>query len=101
MTDASTAIAELEAQDRLEPGTPGWWKVWGATPRDIRSGDIIMHKDGDQVVTEYVEDTFTAKAAPLRIGYVINDGQRFTLGALTPIVLLRKGTHNTLSDSVR
>jgi hypothetical protein len=96
--ETATAVAEFEAQGVLQPGDEGWWKVWGAGTRHIRPGDIVMHKCDGEVLTEYVTDTFTAKAAPLRVGVVIG-GERVTLGALVPIVLLRRGTRNTLAGA--
>lgn len=96
---AAVALAELEAQPRLEPGTPGWWRVWGARVDDIRPGDIVMVKTAnDEVETLFIEDTFPAKSIA-RYGIVVG-GERSTLGRLCPIVLVRRGTHNTLSDSI-
>lgn len=90
----STAVAEFEAQPALQPGAAGWWRVWGAKPHHVRAGDIVITR-GERPV--FVTDTFTAKAAPMRQGLVDQDGERFTLGALCPIVLVRPGTHNTLA----
>lgn len=95
MTSAE-ALAQLEAQPVLQPGEAGWWKVWGASPRDIRAGDIVITTSE----TFYVDDVYIAKAAPMRIGIVV-DGEHQTIGALCPIVLVRQGTKNTLSESVR
>jgi hypothetical protein len=93
-----SAVTEFETQGKLEAGTEGWWQVWGASPHHIKGGDIILTKgSGDDIDTLYVEDTFTAKAAPMRVGIVIN-GNKETLGALCPIILLRRGTHNTLAE---
>jgi hypothetical protein len=86
--------ATIEAQGRMEPGTTGYWKVWGARPHNVRPGDVVLLAPGDEF--ELVEDTFTAKAAPMRVGLVI-DGERLTIGALCPIIVLRHGDHNTLA----
>jgi hypothetical protein len=92
--------AELEAQPRMEPGTEGWWQVWGACVRDIRPGDAVAFAHDGVTEWHYVEDTFVAKNAPIRWG-IVEDGERYTLGAFTPIALLRRGTHHTLAASVR
>jgi len=97
--NAAQAIAEFEAQDVLQPGETGWWKVWGARVSDIKPNDIVLVKDGNgDVETLFIEDTFTAKSVA-RFGIVVFNGERQTLGQLCPIVLVRKGTHNTLSPS--
>ena len=45
---AAAAIAELESQGTLAPGTQGWWKVWGAGVGHVRPGDIILSKLADR-----------------------------------------------------
>ena len=85
----------IENQGTLEPGQSGYWKVWGARPRHIRKGDIILTDSNGPF--EMVEDTFMAKAFPCRVGLVIG-GERLTLGALCPVIVLRYGTHNILAD---
>lgn len=40
--------ARLDAQGVLQPGEQGWWKVWGASARSIRTGDMLMAKRGDE-----------------------------------------------------
>lgn len=85
---------ELAAQPELAPGTEGWWQVWGARPCHIRPGDALAIQGEEGWLL--VEDLFEAKAAPARQGLVAN-GERFTIGALCPIALLRRGTHNTLA----
>lgn len=88
------AVAEFEVQGRISPGTEGWWQVWGATPQHIRPGDLVLVQ-GEKGWT-LILDTFTAKAAPLRVGLVDESG-KWTLGALCPVAVVRKGTHNTLA----
>ncbi len=90
--------AEIEAQPRLQPGEPGWWQVWGASVPDIRPGDYVLTK----VEEFYVQDTFVPEGlrAYTSLG-LVTDGERSVIGRLCPIVLLRPGTRNTLSDSVR
>lgn len=98
--DSKTAWAEVEAQGPIEPGTPGWWQVWGATVHHARPGDLILCRDGDidKVVPTYVRDLFRSKAHPVRVGIVTDDDKEVTIGALAPMVLLRRGTHHTLAD---
>jgi hypothetical protein len=87
--------AEIEAQPRLEPGTEGWWKVWGARARDIRPGDYVLTSDEEF----FVQDVFAAKSIA-RLG-IVCDGERSTIGLLCPVVILRRGTRHTLSESAR
>lgn len=94
--DSTQALAQLEAQGTLKPGEEGWWKVWGAKIHDARKGDLILSNVDGEVVPTLVEDTFKAKAYPMRAG-IVCDGARCTFGALSTIVLLRRGTKNTLA----
>jgi hypothetical protein len=93
-------IQELKAQGKIQPGEEGWWPVWGASPMDIKPGDIIgIYGEKDWT---FIRDTFQAKSHPLRVGLVDGkDGMEFTLGVLVRIVLFRRGTHNTLSPTCR
>lgn len=91
--NTAEAVAAYEAQPVLQPGEPGWWEVWGASPQDIRPGDLVLLKGGDSI---FVQDTFLAKAHPIRVG-LISDGEKCTLGVLCPIALIRQGTRNTLA----
>lgn len=89
------AYEEYEAQGKLKPGEKGWWQVWGANVGHIREGDLILHDaDGDWV---HIQGLFEAKAAPLRRGFIDHEGERFTLGVLVPVIVVRQGTHNTLA----
>lgn len=90
---AAQAVAAVNAQPALEAGTAGWWRVWGATPAHIRAGDVVLTGGAD---TFYVSDTYRAKAHPVRVGIIV-DGACSTLGALCPIAIMRRGTHNTLA----
>jgi hypothetical protein len=94
---SAEALRQVEAQGVLQPGTEGWWKVWGARVSDIRPGDLVL-SGGDNA--DLIEGTFEAKAAPVRVGFIA-DGERFTLGALVPVIVLRRSTHNLLAGSVR
>jgi hypothetical protein len=95
--DSQEAWAQVEAQGTIAPGTDGWWKVWGATWSHVRAGDLVLTKVDGEATPTLVADLFEAKAAPARVGIVTDDEQRVTFGALCPLVLLRRGTHNTLA----
>lgn len=95
-TTTAELTAALEAQDALcplPPGTPGWWRIWGARPCDIRPGDAVCDDSAEGFWL--CQDVYLAKNSPLRCGVVI-DGARVSLGALSPVVVLRYGTHHTL-----
>ena len=101
LTPASEeAWTTFSLQGAIAPGTTGWWKLWGASVRDIRTGDLVLVKAGEAQEVILVDGTFTAKAAPLRLGFRAG-GEEFTLGALNPVVVLRHGTGHKLADSVR
>jgi hypothetical protein len=94
---ADKCVREFENQPVLAPGEVGWRKVWGANVSHIRAGDIVLTRSGDAVETSYVADTFESKSAPMRRGFVDGGGKRFTLGAMNAVIVVRKGTHNTLA----
>jgi hypothetical protein len=95
---AEAAWAAFAAQGRIAPGTPGWWQVWGAGPHHIRPGDLVLWADHKTKAQEclLVEDTYESSAAPVRVGLVV-DGKRSSLGALTPIIILRQDTRHRLA----
>jgi len=113
MTDRRTADERISAQPAMEPGTEGYWKVWGARVADVRPGDLVMLKYSDEpgTVFSYVVGERVRRpeyqGRPVLMDTVrpkFSDqvtGEEFTIGAMQPIVLLRWGTHNTLADSVR
>lgn len=88
------AWAQAQGQGTLQPGEQGWWRVWGANITHVRAGDILLAK-GD--APTLIAERFEAKAAPLRQGFVSAEGERFTMGAMARIEILRPGTHNTLA----
>jgi hypothetical protein len=99
----------LDEQGRLEPGTEGWWRVWGASARDIRPGDLVMtgwrNSDGSSGHGEHTAGE-PAPWGDLRDSCRVRftdavTGELFSVGMLQPMALLRRGTHNTLSDYVR
>lgn len=96
------AVKAFEGQKVLQPGEPGWWKIWGASVRNIQTGDLVaMRGKGDEVIYHLISGTFEAKASGLRRGFISDncefEGGKFTLGLLCPIVLFRQETHNTLA----
>lgn len=97
-----TPIERLEAQPALEPGDEGYWKVWGASYRDIRPGDIIACKSGldpeGEVHTYEVADT---KEWLPGVGIVTPEGKEIGIGGLQPLVVFRWNDRNMLADSVR
>lgn len=94
VTNTAELNEVLDAQPRLQPGEEGWWKVWGARPHNVRAGDAVV-LDADEGWL-YVQETYEPKTAPMRVGWVV-DGERMTYGALAPVVVLRRETHNTLA----
>lgn len=96
---SAEAMAEFEAQGALPAGTLGWWKVWGAKTNAARAGDLILFKNDKtgEIEPLLVVERFEHKAAPMRVGIVTDNGERTSLGALFPIVLMRRGTKNTLA----
>ena len=91
------AYAAFEAQGSLAPGTEGFWKVYGARPHHARPGDLLLGMVDDEVKADLILDTFEAKAAPARQGLISAEGERFTIGNLCPVILLRWDTHNLLA----
>ena len=90
------AGAHFEGQGHMPAGTPGFWKVYGASVADVRPGDLLITKGETDFHYDLIADTFESEAAPLRRGLVNAEGDRFTLGALCPVIVLRWGTHATL-----
>lgn len=82
---------------RKEPGTEGFWRVWGACWRDLRAGDVLMAKnrDTDEVGVDYVAEVLEPRMGRFR--YVDQNGVTMSCGMLAPIEVLRWETKNTLS----
>jgi len=96
---SEAAWREAEAQGPLKPGDEGWWKVWGARPQDVRAGDMVLWQDSQGQEAMLIEECFQSKAWPMRQGWIV-EAEPLTFGSLAQIVLLRRGTCNTLADSV-
>jgi hypothetical protein len=100
---ATPIATALDAQGILQPGQEGYWQVWGARASDIRHADLVMVKGRDGQVREY------AVAEPAPWGDIRDiayprfrdeSGELFSVGALQPVVVLRRGTRHTLADSI-
>ena len=97
----------LNAQNvfgRMQPGTPGYWQVWGARVYDIEPGDLVMTKNKEGKYLEYEVGACVRRGDRWDIvqpGFRTPQGEQFALGALMSIVLLRRGAHHTLAGSVR
>ena len=118
----------INTQGRLEPGDEGYWRVWGASVRDIQPGDIVVLRYADGEACEYEVGEYAPREArevdgrpntaiddmmarghtgggismdQIRPRWRATDGELFTVGALQPIGLLRKSTHNVLSGYVK
>lgn len=92
---SAQAWEQAREQGTLQPGEQGWWKVWGASVKDVQAGDILLEKGWQEPTL--IHDTFKAKADPIRKGFVSAEGKTFTLGVLVDVVVLRQGTKNTLA----
>lgn len=104
----STPVTDaLGSQGAIQPGTQGWWRVWGATVNDIQAGDLIMvgtkADDGSHVITEHHVVTIVPEDGIKGAIYlhITNDGGERWIGRMCPVQVLRQGTHNTLAGSVR
>lgn len=88
-----TAIEEIEAQGALEPGQEGWWRVWGASILDVKAGDVVVDRTGAYEVFEVKGRTLTQVVMETSEGEI-------RAGMMAQIKLIRKSTHNILSDTV-
>ncbi len=122
------AIGIFNSQPALQPGEDGYWQVWGASIRDIQPGDLVMLKYSDGETGMYEVEAYAPREArvidgrpntafddmmarghtgeglsydQLRPRFKATDGELFSIGAMQPFALLRKSTHNILSDYVR
>jgi hypothetical protein len=99
----------LDAQGRMEPGTEGWWKVWGACAADIQPGDLVMVGWRDDNGCKGIDEHTVGNPAPWgdlrdscrrRFTDPVT-GKPFSVGYLQPVAIVRRGTHNILSDYAR
>jgi hypothetical protein len=111
MPKDTPATDALNAQGTLEPGTEGYWRVWGATVFDVKPGDLVMVGWRDDNGETGIDEWEVAASAPRGEGHELHDqirprftspaGDYFSIGALQPIHLLRRGRHHVLGDHVR
>lgn len=92
------AVDHVKTMPAKQPGTEGFWQVWGARPHHLRPGDVLISKvrDTGEVEVDFVADLFLAQSAARR-GFVNQDGKRLTVGIMAPVVILRWGAHGTLA----
>lgn len=93
----------LDAQGTIQPGTEGWWRVFGACAKDIRVSDMVMVEYADTGVREFM----VSELAPtgdisdvIAPRFLATDGNRYRVGALQKVVVLRRGTRHILADSI-
>ena len=96
--------AALEREGTKQPGTIGWWKVYGARTMDVWEGDMAALKWEDEGYREFLireavtpEGLWDTCAPRFKVG----PAEVIRIGQLQQIVLYLFGTHNTLADSVR
>lgn len=101
--------AALAQQGKLEPGTPGWWQVWGARAVDIRPGDLVLAGWRDDAGETNYREYEVAEMAPwggddrrdlLRVRFLTSFGTFASVGILQPMQLLRYGTRHMLANSI-
>jgi hypothetical protein len=103
-----TEILDAQNDDNggvLQPGQEGFWKIWGASARDVEAGDLIMvrweAKDGSHELKEHALQARLPEGDGIAPKFQAESGEIFRLGMLQKIVLLRWGTGNTLSRHCR
>lgn len=89
----SKAIEEIEIQGKLEPGTEGWWPVWGASVLEVRIGDVVVDSSGAYEVYSFLGSTLTQR------GFYTSEGEIWA-GFMARIKIIRKGTGMTLGEFV-
>jgi hypothetical protein len=96
-TPAVTELrTQLAAPERIEPGTEGWWQVYGATPDHVRAGDVLVMLDPDGELT--YDEVATATVRSVDVRYTDPAGAVFRLGRMfRGFTLFRRGTHHTLA----
>jgi hypothetical protein len=103
-----TEIIDAQNEDNggvLQPGQEGYWKIWGASSRDVVAGDLVIarweQEDGSHVLAEYAIQEKLDNGNGFAPRFLAESGESFRLGALQRIVVLRWGTGNTLSKHCR
>jgi hypothetical protein len=105
-----TTMLDVVQGGRIEPGTEGYWPVYGARALDIEPGDLVMSgwkDEDDPAIKRHAEyevvdmSSFGDLRDSCRVRFLTTAGQLRSVGMLQPMVLLRRGTHSTLCSSVR
>jgi hypothetical protein len=103
-TMTSTPVTEaLNGQGTLRPGQEGWWKVYGAQASDVQAGDLIMVKPRDAEITEHAITRIVPEdgmRGAMFLRFIDAAGEDLRIGRLCPVIVLRKGTQNTLAGSI-
>jgi hypothetical protein len=92
----------LDAQGTIQPGTEGWWRVWGACINDIRQNDMIMVKPQNGEITEHVVTRIIPEDGMLDaiyLRFIDADGEDIRIGRMCSVIILRRETQHTLSES--
>lgn len=89
----SKAIEEISNQGNLQPGTEGWWPVWGASVLEVQVGDVVIDSSGAYEVYGMLGSTLTKR------GFSTSEGEIWA-GFLARIKILRKGTGMMLGEFV-
>lgn len=88
----------LTAQGVIQPGTGGYWRVFGARAQDIVTGDMVITDSHEFQVGQVVRRRDLRDiVCPAFLG---TDGKTYHVGALQPIVVLRHGTRHILAPSI-
>lgn len=93
----------LDAQGTLEPGQTGYWRIYGARISDARPGDLLMVKPKDGEITEHeIKEIVTESGmlSAMYVRFIDVTGEDIRIGRLCPVIVLRKGTHHVLADSI-
>jgi hypothetical protein len=104
MASGTPVTDALDAQGIIQPGTIGWWRLWGSCINDVVTGDMLMIKPKDGEITEHVVTrivTETGMLDAMYLRFIDHDGSDIRIGRLCPVIILRRGTHHALSGSVR
>lgn len=85
-------------QGALQTGTEGWWRVFGASAHDVQKDDMVVSQTQEFRVAHVVRHgDLRDVVSP---GFVGTDGETYHIGAMCPIVVLRKGTRHILAPSI-
>jgi len=89
-----TDIDALLEQECIQPGTMGFWRVYGARPTDFKVGDIIRDSQGFYQIREIKAETLTKC-----VFETVTEGPVF-VGKMALVNCYRWGTNHILADSI-